>query len=309
MISTLLVQSVYMRDPLREYNSMRMALPVSINGCIRKTVSKLGSFGIRDFVSKDLAESATYLLKYPGKLLRPTLVFLGAMYTGRANVERYVDLAVAIELLHTSSLIHDDIVDMDSVRRGVESVHVRYGQENAVLAGDALIAKAIKESCKYGASVVDSISSAAMDMCAGEVIDFNYQKRNAVPSVRSYLLIASLKSCSVIGASASIAALHSSKQHVDELHQFGNSLGMAFQIRDDIIDFVEDGGVGKNGAREFRPNIVRSLQTYVTKNRTIALKRAKELNHYYVEKAIGRITERGNGKLLRRCAEAIRFSE
>src|SRR5271154_1219981 len=130
---------------MRIYDEFAQALPKEVKQALALTTRRLGSFRNSDFLTADLFAPSTYLLRMGGKMLRPSLLFLGA----KAINERcsdYVDLAAAIELLHVSSLIHDDIIDNGKLRRGIKAVNAKYGNEAALLAGNALISKAIQLS-------------------------------------------------------------------------------------------------------------------------------------------------------------------
>ncbi len=261
----------------------------NVHGDVRSGLAmvrkRLISFKTADFCNTELAKPSMHLLDGSGKLLRPALVLESAAALGKRPRD-FVDLAVAIELLHTSSLLHDDIIDRDIVRRGIESVHARYGEEAAILAGDALISKAVQESCKYGTDIVRLISQAAMRMCAGEMLDYRYQKSRKAPSIDSYIEIASLKSGALISISASAAAKYSGDKLYKSLSIFGTNVGIGFQIRDDVIDSL---GVDlKNGAtdsRKFRPNIVNTLIKHSGLRKNGAINEAIRLNNKYIDMA------------------------
>lgn len=292
---------------MRNYKNSRLKLPKKVSRCLNKAVSRLESFGVKEFVNKELADPTTYLLKRKGKLLRPTLLFLGAEHIGDKNPEKFVELAVAIELLHTSSLLHDDIIDKDTRRREVPAVHVKYGNEKAILGGDALISKAISESCLYGTKVVDAISKAAMKMCAGEVLDYSYQKHKKTPDINSYLKIATLKSASLIGISTAIAAIYKSDKRANALYKLGENFGIAFQIQDDINDYMQS-KKGKNPAPILSPNIVKTFFAALH-NEKMAIAKAVELNNLYTRKALKQITKGKDRGLLKRYVAMVKYSK
>ncbi len=273
-------------------------LPDRIRMQVEKTAVRLKSFSKRDFIERELDEPSRYLLVTPGKLLRPTLVFLGAEYIGSRNLGKYVGLASSIELLHVSSLIHDDIIDKDIKRRGKKAVHAKFGAEKAILAGDALISKAIQEATPYGSKVVDAIAKAAMKMCAGEVLDYKYQSYGDQPSISNYLKVARLKSTELIGTAAAIPALHASNRSAGELYRFGIEIGVAFQIRDDIQDF----GSTKGGRRL---NVVRCIMKEKNCSKEKSIDYAASLNRNYVKSAIGKLKNNDKASLLRDYAGMI----
>ncbi len=279
------------------YNEFR--LPEGISAQIRKVAELIGSMGKDEFITSELAETSSYLLRHPGKMMRPALVFLGAEFAGERRLDRYVGLAASIELLHTSSLIHDDMIDKDMERRGMESVHARYGMEAAVLAGDALISKAIEKAVPYGSEVVSRISSSAMSMCAGEMLDYNFQKKRQTPSLAEYLGMAELKSSVLIGTSVGIAALHSADGIFEQVYNAGVMLGTAFQVRDDILDFRNDSR--RNHAR---PNAVVSIAKERGNGTEDAIAEAVRLNNKYVSGAI-EVFEKRHGSMLCKYAKDV----
>jgi geranylgeranyl pyrophosphate synthase len=288
----------------RRYDNLKV--PVKIRKETEKVIAKFASFGLEEFINNELAEPSKYLLNKPGKLLRPTLVFLGADYIGIEDLGLYVDLAASIELLHTSSLIHDDIIDKDISRRGIEATHLKYGIADAILGGDALISKAIQEANRYGTDVVDSISKAAMKMCAGEIIDHSYQRSQVVPTLKDYLKVAELKSSTLVGVSTSVAAVHRSNAKAARLNEFGVSLGTAFQIRDDMIDFVSmNGDRNEEDGFPYKLNIVRCIKENEGVDLESALLKASSLNRKYVRKAISKLGDSKNALLLREYASKV----
>ena len=254
-------------------------LPQSVIESLHSLSIKIGSMAQEDFVVPELYWPSVHLLARRGKLLRPTLVFLSAYSIGEKPSD-YIDLALSAELLHVSSLIHDDIIDGDATRNDIETVHVKYGTGAAILAGDSLISKSITLASNYGKDVISAIATSAMEMCAGEILDSKYQKAGIVPSIDDYIRLAELKSASLISASCSSAAIYAKSRSSDALGKFGKYLGLAFQIRDDIIDFI--GGEG-NG---YRPNIIKTIVTSEGLVPNEALIKAAILNNTYVDRAM-----------------------
>jgi geranylgeranyl pyrophosphate synthase len=282
-------------------------VPKEVIEFTRKVANKLDNFGIDEFVNAELASPSVYLLKNKGKLLRPTLLCLGAYYTGIKNPLDYVGLGTAVELLHTSSLIHDDLIDKDLIRRGKDTVHLKYGIEKAILAGDALISRAINEASVYGTKVVNQISDAAMKMCAGEIVDYKYRIEEKIPSLSEYIRIAELKSAALIAVSASIVAFHKSDRDAKRLYEFGMNLGTGFQIRDDIIDFIGlqcTRGIEGGSA----VNIVNCIKEKFGEDAGSAVNMAIDLNRKSVMKAIMLFKGREKGSLLREYAKKVLFN-
>ena len=277
-----------------------LEIPEKIRRFTDNTMARLAAMNLSDFVNPELAEPAGYLLKNRGKLLRPALVFLGADYIEAEDIDAYTGIAEAVELLHTSSLVHDDIIDKDMVRRGMPSTNARYGNEAAILAGNALISRAIQSASPYGSEVVEAISKTAMKMCAGEMLDFKYQNMDGVPKIEDYINAAGLKSSSLIGTSTSIAAVYNHNKKSSELYDFGFLLGTAFQIRDDIIDFS---GESLSGRR--RLNIVNCIMENNGMKEEDAMLKAAEMNVRYVEDAISKLSDKDSSKLFVEYAEKV----
>lgn len=264
-----------------------MQISKEVLACISKTRLRMRSMDTQEFITPILSIPATYLLGGKSKLFRSALVFITAEAVGLPPRDM-IDLALAIELLHTSSLIHDDILDHDGRRRGKQSVHKRYGIETAIIAGDALISKAIHLSAKYGEKVNKEVAMAAMSMCAGELLDYKHQNAVSVPKLSEYLRITELKSSSLIASSCSSVALYSGSTLANRIKKFGLDLGTAFQIKDDIEDY----GSGPNIQRS---NIVKVLASAYRTRKDEAVSKALYLNSVYLDKAKSRLS--GNKKL------------
>ena len=273
-------------------------LPEGILEYVEKTLSRVTSFKSEDFLIGELFKPSTHLLNNNGKLLRPTLLFLSA-YAMDEPCGDLVDLAAAIELLHVSSLIHDDIIDSGKTRRGTDTVNAKYGSNVALLAGNALISKAIHLSSKYGKGVIDAVSSTALQMTAGELVDYGSKLNGNKMGIENYVEIASLKTASLTGTASSIVAVYKKSDSVNALHNYGFNLGMAFQIRDDILDFSEQDS--KKGSL----NIV-SLMMENGMDKDKAIVAASELNHSYIDNAINGLPESKSGKILGKYARMIK---
>ncbi len=287
------------------------ALPLasSVKEGIGRVSRKLSSLGYSDFAGRELFDVATYTLKKPGKMLRPALVILGARLLGESTAD-YVDLAAAAELLHTASLVHDDVIDGDTVRRGVPTTHARYGSAAALLSGDALIAKAVSIASGYGPKVVKTVADASLDMCAGELLDYTAQKRRMPMGVRQYLRMARLKNGVFMGTCAAVAAVHKRSRKAGRLYRFGLSLGVAFQIRDDVLELVDSEEASRNGGRANATdasNIVKTFERQFGIGRKSALEKAADLNNYFAERALEFIREEEAKDELARYVDFVRI--
>ena len=197
-----------------------------------------------DTIKKDIF---SYFFSIPGKRLRPTLTFLsaGAISSELTQSVKHnlIQLAIAIELIHSASLIHDDIIDGDLTRRGQKTLNKTFGNKIAVLAGDALYSRAFtifsdalpKEFGQLMGRVTESMSIA-------EILNAN----NPFPDCETYFKIISGKTASFMSACCSLGGslVGASKDECNMLSKYGENLGMAYQILDDYID--EDSVAMKN---------------------------------------------------------------
>jgi geranylgeranyl pyrophosphate synthase len=288
--------------------SQSLAVGNSLKRNLREVLRRLSSFGNDDFSDKRMAGPATHLLGRPGKLLRPSLVFLGAAAIGE-DYRCFIDMAVGAEILHTASLVHDDLIDADTTRRGVSSVHSKYGSETAILAGDALIAKGIMLVSKYGFEVTSAMSKAALDMCAGELLDYSLQKDRRLPTTKEYIRIARLKSGSLLGTCCSIVPTYKKSTMAKEMFLFGLNAGIAFQIRDDVIEAIDPHENDVNGNRKkisFKADIVSVVGKSLGTGREDALEGAVALNNYFADRALGSINDNKTRDALSYYADFVR---
>lgn len=274
-----------------------VALPREVQDSLALVVSRLSEIRFNNNSSRKLSEAGTHLLRGGGKLVRPALVLLGSYVTNGINLKS-VDAAVAVELIHTASLIHDDLLDKDTVRRGVPTVHTLYGNEIAILSGDLLISKAIELSASCGEDAIRELSRAAIDMSHGEAMDYEAQVSGHPLTLEEYLVIARLKTASLIGSSAAIGAIVAGADagRVDTLRRYGENLGIAFQIRDDYYNALGKSlGKGKSTGNDetlHRPNIVTVLRSQ--DHMTDVLGVAHRMNREYVEIAKNSVLNLGN---------------
>lgn len=271
-------------------------LPEEVLYALDKVASGLLNISFNSFGETSLTKAATHLIKARGKLLRPTLVLLGSYCAGGIN-QLSLDAATAVELIHTASLIHDDLIDRDDLRRGVPTVHRVFGDELALLSGDLLISKAIELSAACGEQAIKELARAAIDMSEGEARDFEVQKNKRKIGVDEYVEIVRLKTASLIGSSAAIGSIVSGgdNQTTSSLRKYGINLGIAFQIRDDYLNVLgKNLDKPKTTGRDLlynRPNIVSALNTEYDFD--TSLKISVELNRIYVERAQEAVSQLG----------------
>jgi len=199
---------------------------------------------------KELFEPISYMLSLGGKRLRPVLVLMAADLFGE-DIENAVSAALAVEVFHNFTLVHDDIMDRSDIRRGKPTVHKKWDQTVAILAGDLMMIKATDILCETKTSdlknLISIFNKAAAEVCEGQQIDMNYEKRNDV-SVGEYLEMITLKTAVLLGCSLNLGAAIAKANASDmkNIYEFGKNIGVAFQIQDDILDsFGEGEKVGK----------------------------------------------------------------
>jgi len=187
-------------------------------------------------------EPMRYVLKSGGKRLRGVLTLLACQAVG-GSPRRALDAAVAMELLHNFTLVHDDVMDHATLRRNRPTVHTKWNENAAILSGDQLVAYAYRSLLSTPTAnpvpIVRTFTSAFIDVCDGQGLDMDFGLRRDV-SLPEYLLMIEKKTARVLSASLVIGA-HlggASARIIQALRRFGIQLGYAFQIRDDLLDFT-----------------------------------------------------------------------
>ena len=193
-----------------------------------------------------LAMALSHIGKRSGKMMRPTLVLLCARLTGQVN-EAVLHAAVALELLHTASLVHDDVVDESDRRRGQLSVNALAGNKVAVLVGDYLLSVALQHAAlTANTAVVNVVAEMGKALADGELLQLNNTKSEEI-SETSYYEVIRKKTASLFAACAQAGTILSggTEDDVERMRRFGQLTGMCFQLRDDIFDLTQDADVGK----------------------------------------------------------------
>jgi len=203
-------------------------------------------FNVRHFPShtESLYNPAQYILGIGGKRIRPVCVLLGNELFDDIKPDAY-HAATAIELFHNFSLIHDDIMDKAPVRRGKETVHIKFGESTALLAGDVMLVKAYEYLNKIETlnlqKVLYLFNTTASQVCEGQQLDMDFEKRDAV-NFDEYVNMITLKTSVLVAASLQLGAILGgagiASQH--HLYEFGKNLGIAFQVQDDYLDAFGD---------------------------------------------------------------------
>ncbi len=180
-----------------------------------------------------------YILKQKGKKVRPILVLLSAKLCGKISSRSYV-AATLVELLHTATLIHDDVVDDAKTRRGIASINAVWKNKAAVLLGDFLLSKGLLVSLDNDEfEFLKATSEAVKRMSEGELLQIQ-KARNFDATEETYFRVISDKTASLIKTCCKIGALSttSDKAKIENLSAYGENLGMAFQLRDDLLDYT-----------------------------------------------------------------------
>jgi geranylgeranyl pyrophosphate synthase len=185
-----------------------------------------------------LAETASYLLAAGGKRFRPMLVLLSG-YFGDPTDPRLIPGSVAIELVHAATLYHDDVIDEAEFRHGVASVNARWDNTVAILTGDYLFARASEISTELGTDVCALLARTIATLCDGQIREVEASGR-VTQTQASYLEIIRRKTGALIATSCRLGGMLSDAppEYLDVLEEFGEALGLAFQLSDDIMDVV-----------------------------------------------------------------------
>jgi octaprenyl-diphosphate synthase len=214
---------------------------------------------------KLMSEMLTHVLSARGKSVRPIIVMLTSALTSSANARQWVEgernctkrtylAAMMVEMLHTASLVHDDVIDNADTRRGRPSVNALWQSRNAVIMGDFLLARTMSagmESAQY--DLVSHIIGSVATLCEGEVLQSQHAADKDTTR-QDYLEIIYKKTASLISISASAGAVSvmASREDVEQMRRFGEALGMAFQIQDDILDYSRSAQTGKPRNNDLR---------------------------------------------------------
>jgi geranylgeranyl diphosphate synthase, type II len=218
----------------------------------------------------ELYEPVSYILSLGGKRMRPALLLMACdLFDG--DVGAAISPALAIEVFHNFTLMHDDIMDNAPLRRGKVTVHERWGHNTGILSGDAMLVLSYQLMMKVEdhllREVLDVFNKTALGVCEGQQLDMDFEKRPEV-HVEEYLEMIRLKTSVLLGGALKIGALIGGAQIKDAelLNNFGEYLGIAFQLQDDILDVYGDPDkFGKQVGGDIRSNkktwlLIRALE-------------------------------------------------
>ncbi len=218
-----------------------------------------------------------YFLQLGGKRIRPVMCLMGNELFDEISSDAY-EVATAIELFHNFTLVHDDIMDAAPLRRGMETVHKKYGESVALLCGDVMLIKAYDYLNKINASYLHRIlhlfNKTAREVCEGQQLDMDFEKQPVV-LLEDYLHMITLKTSVLIAASLEMGAIMggASVGNLQHIYEFGLNLGIAFQIQDDYLDaFGDPEKFGKDVGGDIRQNKKTFLLIHVLAVATAAQK-------------------------------------
>ena len=248
-------------------------------------------------------EAMRYSVLSNSKAIRPGLVMASGILNDNLTEDSLITLACSVELIHTYSLIHDDLpsMDDDDLRRGKDSSHIRFGEANAILAGDALHDLAFEliatdlnmsDAAKVTAVNILAKASGSSGMVLGQYLDIESEKLNSNLELKDIENIHSLKTGKLIRASILMGQLESSLDNEKQsmLSDFGSKIGLAFQIFDDILDETGDSSVLGKSAKS---DIKNHKQTYV---KVIGLEQSNFIADQLATESIGILDSMGLGE-------------
>lgn len=194
-----------------------------------------------------LYEPIRYVLSLGGKRIRPLLMLM-AYNLYRDDIEKVMPVATGFEIYHNFTLLHDDVMDEADIRRGKPTVHKVWNENAAILSGDAMYSLACRyvaqAPAEYVVEVVKRFNEMALQICEGQQLDMEFESRNSV-SEEEYLQMIRLKTSVLLANSLAVGGLlgGASDEAVERLYHFGLNLGMAFQLKDDLLDVYGDASV------------------------------------------------------------------
>ena len=232
----------------------------------------------------NLYDPMVYILDLGGKRVRPVLVLMAAEIFG-GEPKKALDSALAIEIFHNFSLVHDDIMDDAPLRRGKQTVHEKWDVNTGILSGDAMLIKAYQlfENYEGGTfrELAQLFSRTAIEVCEGQQYDMDFETREDV-TIEEYLKMIEYKTAVLVGASLKMGAIvaGTSEENKRRIYEFGRLLGIAFQLQDDYLDAFGD---PESFGKQVGGDIIENKKTflYLTSLDTAAARIALQLEHLY----------------------------
>ena len=208
---------------------------------------------------KGLYEPIDYTLSQKGKRLRPTLLAAACnLFEGDMQKVRYA--ALAIEIFHNFTLLHDDLMDRSPLRRGMPTVYSKWNENTAILSGDTMLSLAwrymLKQQHERHHHILECFNETAIEICEGQQYDMDFETRDDV-SIDEYMMMIRKKTDVLLAGALKIGALYAnaSDNDINHLYEYGIQTGLAFQLQDDLLDTFGDTAVlGKQTAQDIRDN-------------------------------------------------------
>lgn len=213
---------------------------------------------------QSLYEPIEYIMSIGGKRLRPVLMILAAQLYGKPS-EDVIDAAMGLEVFHNFTLMHDDIMDNSPIRRGMATVHVRWDISTAILSGDTMMVMAyeymLKNPTKNVVDVLSTFNQTAREVCEGQQYDMDFEKRSDV-TIDEYMEMIRLKTSVLMAAALKMGGQLADAPVCDleNLYRFGEKLGLAFQLKDDLLDVFGD---SKKFGKQTGNDIITNKKTYL----------------------------------------------
>jgi len=233
---------------------------------------------------KQLYEPVDYILTLGGKRLRPVLTLMTCDFFG-TDFHKAMNAALAIELFHNFSLIHDDIMDNAPLRRGKETVHEKWDVNTGILSGDAMLILAYQLFEEYEPKMFQDLaklfSKTAIEVCEGQQYDVDFETRDDV-TIPEYIKMIDFKTAVLIGAAMKMGAIvaDASTSCKENIYEFGRNLGIAFQLQDDYLDAFGD---PKSFGKQVGGDMIANKKTflYLTALQKSDKLQAEELEHLF----------------------------
>ncbi|MCB0713620.1 MAG: polyprenyl synthetase family protein [Ignavibacteriae bacterium] len=225
--------------------------------------NRLGNL-VEDREPRSLYEPVEHILAGEGKRIRAVLLLLSCKAVG-GSIDKALEAALSVEILHNFTLVHDDIMDKAATRRGRQTVHTKWDEGTAILVGDVMIGLAqqllLKNAGGNCAAAIDAFSRGIIDVCEGQALDREFEQRNDV-TTEEYLYMIAMKTGRLVEMAAEIGGLigGGKPEHINALRAYARKLGLAFQIQDDLLDLIAD---EKQLGKEIGRDIIEGKRTYL----------------------------------------------
>ena len=230
----------------------------SFSECQQKVQDKLASIDL-NYKPKELYEPIGYILSIGGKRIRPSLVLMGCNVFDD-DIEKAMEAAIAIEVFHNFTLMHDDIMDKADIRRNKQTVHKKWNENIAILSGDAMMILAYQFLKNYRPGLLSNLfqvfNKTALEVCEGQQYDMNFESAQNV-TINDYIKMIQLKTSALIAASFKMGAIigGADNSNTKNIYEYGKNLGIAFQLQDDLLDvFGETKKFGKTNGGDIIAN-------------------------------------------------------